>query len=601
MSGIIGIDLGTTNCTLAYGNEGKIQQFSIAQIVSGGMQDNQFSLPSFLYFPLQEELQKKVAAIDWDLERLFCVGKYARDRGAELPDRMVSSAKSWLCHGDLDKREPFLPLHASDDLQKVSPVQACADLLKHLREAWDNENGDTPFAEQQVLITVPASFDPEARQLVQDAAEQAGYLGVTLLEEPQAAFYAWLQSQGDSWRDHLSVGDQVLVIDIGGGTTDFSLISVEDNDGDLQLNRIAVGAHLLLGGDNIDLSLAYLAKDQLEEQGHEIDEWQLQALLHGCRQAKETLMCADAVESVDITIMGRGSSLIGGTLTTTLTRDAVVGMVLEAFIPKVGPEERSTFEKRSGMRQVGLPYVHDARISCQLAKFLSMTGEDDSMSMDNFVMPTAVLFNGGTMKADALRSAVVDLLNSWAEKLGKDPVKVLPGEDLDYAVSRGAVAYGFARAGQSIRIKSGTSRSYYIGIEEALPAVPGREAPLKAVCIVPYGMEEGTEQELEGQEFSLVVGESATFRFFSHAAPTLNDGNEPKVGAVIRRWKQELSELHPIESCLEGANGDDKTIRVKLKSRITELGMLELWCVADDGRQWKLEFNVREEPVLLAL
>ncbi|MBA3957880.1 MAG: Hsp70 family protein [Parachlamydiaceae bacterium] len=593
---IIGIDLGTTNSTLAYAKmdktEPSIEQFSISQVTSGA-QPESLSLPSFLYFPLKEELATIRNKLPWNSTEMHCVGLFARERGAELPSRLISSAKSWLCHSGINRRDKLLPLHAEENTAKMSPLEANAAVLEHLREAWNSQMPLAAFKEQKFLITVPASFDPSARQLVLEAAEKAGYPEIILLEEPQAAFYAWLHAHKDSWRKQLKVNDKVLVIDIGGGTTDFSLISVQDEQGELSLKREAVGSHLLLGGDNIDLALAYLAKSKLEEQGHTIDEWQLQSLVHMCRDAKETLMGSQAPTSVDITIMGRSSRLIGGTLKTTLSKEEAHRLILDGFVPLSQPHERSTVEKRAGLQQIGLPYAQDARISHQLAKFLSMTGETDQAGMEHFVLPNAVLFNGGTLKAEALRKRLMDLLNLWAHALGKPSVHELPGADYDFAVSQGAVNYGLARAGKAIRIKGGTSRSYYIGVEESAPAVPGMPVPLKAVCVVPFGMEEGSELAIDHQEFSLVVGEQATFRFFSHGTQHLSNGALPVAGSVIKNWKQELTELHPIETRLESGAQDGKTIQVKLKTRVTELGVLELWCVAPDDRKWKLEFDLR--------
>lgn len=600
---IIGIDLGTTNCTMAYSlvnqETGNIQihQFSIPQVTAEGTTEEALTLPSFLYFPLSEELSRKQVALEWDAERNFCVGSYARDRGASLPDRLISSAKSWLCNAGVERREKFLPLHAESLEQKTSPLEATAALLQHLREAWDQKMNDASFIDQQVLITVPASFDPSARQLVLEAASLAGFPEVILLEEPQAAFYAWIHAQPD-WRKQLKVDDSILVVDIGGGTTDFSLISVIDDNGNMGLKRLAVGSHLLLGGDNIDLALAYLAKGKLEEQGHNIDDWQLQSLIHTCRQAKEQLLGEEAPEKLEITIHGRGSRLIGGALTTTLSKEEALKLILDGFIPLVGPEERSVVERRSGIQQVGLPYVLDPRISCQLAKFLSMTGESDSKSMEQFVLPSAVLFNGGTLKGLALRNRLMELLNRWADKQGRDRIYELSDSDYDFAVSRGAVSYGLARSGKAVRIKSGTSRSYWIGVEDAIPAVPGLPTPLRAICIVPFGMEEGTEKELSNQEFALLLGEQATFRFFSHATSSLSNGMEPEMGTILRNWKQELTELHPIETLLDKSDSDGKTIRVKIKSHVTELGMLEVWCESSDGRKWKLEFDIRHTPLV---
>ncbi|EFB41639.1 MULTISPECIES: Hsp70 family protein [Parachlamydia] len=601
---IIGIDLGTTNCTLAFAefdpslpptSQPLIHQFSIPQLAAAGEEQELPSLPSFLYFPLQEELKAKSAALSWDAEREFCVGTFGRDRGGELPDRLISSAKSWLCHSGVDRRSAILPPHA-DESPKMSPLEVTAHLLRHLKEAWDTKMPEAPFVEQKILVTVPASFDPSARELVQEAARLANYPETILLEEPQAAFYAWMHQHHDIWRNNLlQVGDSILVVDIGGGTTDFSLISILDEAGNLTLKRQAVGSHLLLGGDNLDLSLAYLAQNKLEEQGHHLDERQLQALTQTCRHAKELLMSENPPKHVDVTVMGRGSKLIGGSLKTKITLAEAKAILVDGFYPLIAPEDRSPTEKRLGLQQIGLPYAQDPRITSQLAKFLSMTGEGDRGSMEEFVLPSKILFNGGTMKAQAFQDRFVELLNNWATTLNKAPIQVLPNPDLDFAVSRGAVYYGLARQGKGIRIKSGTSRSYYIGVEDAVPAIPGMPTPLKAICVVPFGMEEGSEKELPDQEFSLVVGEPTTFRFFSHATQKFADGTDPEIGTIIKQWKQELTELPPIETFIEKMEGDGKTLRVKLKSRVTELGTLELWCVSSTNQHWKLEFDLRQK------
>ncbi len=599
---IIGIDLGTTNSTIAYTplnaiekNKPNIEQAPISQVIQPNRQESAFSLPSFIYYPLAEELNSKAIALDWDAERPFAIGTFARERGAEIPSRLITSAKSWLCHAGIDRREKLLPLESEDPDTKMSPLEACAEILRHIREAWDHAFSNDPFLKQKILITVPASFDPSARQLVQEAAEKAGYPEIVLLEEPQAAFYAWLHTHSEEWRKLLKVGDSVLVVDIGGGTTDFSLIIVEEEQGNLLLKRQAVGSHLLLGGDNIDLTLAYLAKQKLEEQGHSIDHWQLQALVHQCRQAKEILLGETPPKNVDVTLLGRGSRLIGNSLKTQLSREEVQSLVIDGFVPLLGPEERSPPERLSGIQQIGLPFVKDPRISCQLAKFLSMTGEADSGGMEQFVIPSAVLFNGGTLKAAALRKQLMKLLNQWAKALKKPAVEELPGADYDFAVSRGAAYYGLARLGHAVRIRGGVSRNYFVGVEEAVPAVPGFNPPLRAICIVPFGMEEGEEKELPDQEFALVLGEQATFRFFSNATHQLSDGSEPQVGTIVRNLSKELTELHPIETVLKKTDADGKTVRVKLKSKVTELGVLELWCVGDDERKWKLEFDIRND------
>ena len=597
---IIGIDLGTTNCTMAYsalqGDAASIEQFAIPQMISAGTEGESLTLPSFIYFPLDEELKTQTAGISWDTSRALCTGTYAQSRGAELPSRLIASAKSWLCQQGVDRRALLLPEGQEEDVQKMSPLDANAALLRHLQEAW-NSKMHTDFADQKILITVPASFDPSARQLVQEAAEKAGYPEIILLEEPQAAFYGWLHTHADDWRKLLAVGDCILVVDIGGGTTDFSLISVGEENGDLILQRLAVGQHLLLGGDNIDLSLAYLAKSKFEEQGKEIDDWQFKALVHSCRQAKEALMGQSPPKHADIAVLGRGSRLVGGLLKTTITREEAYQLIIDGFAPVVSPQNRSKVERRSGLQQVGLSYAQDARLTSQLAKFLSMTGESDTDAMEQFIMPTAVLFNGGTIKAAPLRVRLTEQLNTWAKELDKPVVRVLPDADYDFAVSRGAVNYGKAREGRAIRIRSGISASYFIGVEDAAPAVPGVPTPLKAVCIAPFGMEEGTQLQLDTQQFALVIGELATFRFFSLGTPKLPNDTEPVIGTVVRRWKQELRELHPIEIVLDKGIDDGKTIRVTISSRVTELGVLEVWCSAADGRKWKLEFDVRKEEM----
>jgi hypothetical protein len=595
---IIGIDLGTTNCTMAYipleeDQPPVIKQAELQQIVEANTQSTLLSLPSFIYYPLTEELSAKIASLDWDSGRSFTIGTFARERGKELPARLVASAKSWLCHSGIDRRQSLLPFESEEVSNKISPLDACSEILRHLREAWDFNQPNAPFVQQTILITVPASFDPSARQLVQEAAEKAGYPEIVLLEEPQAAFYSWLHSHSHDWRKLLKVGECVLVIDIGGGTTDFSLIGVEEENGNLILRRLAVGSHLLLGGDNIDLALAHLAKQKLEEEGHAVDEWQLQTLVHQSRQAKEQLLSEKPPKKVDLAILGRGSRLIGNTLTTQLTQDEANKLVLDGFIPLVEPSEFSPLERRAGIQQIGLPYAQDPRISCQLAKFLSMSGESENVQMDQFILPSAVLFNGGTLKSAGLRKQLMKLLNQWAKVLKKPAVQELPDADYDFAVSRGAAYYGLARQGQAIRIKGGTSRSYFVGVEEAVPAVPGLSPPLRAVCIVPFGMEEGEERELNDQEFALRLGEQATFRFFSHSTPKLSGGLEPVIGTIVKNWKQELTELHPIETLLEKGDAEGKTARIRLKAKVTELGVLELWCVAPDQRKWKLEFDIR--------
>ncbi|MCC5832494.1 MAG: Hsp70 family protein [Chlamydiales bacterium] len=528
---MIGIDLGTTNCTLAFKGENGIEQFPILQQITADMEAEKFVLPSFFCFPL---------------EGAPFLGWYARERGAELPERVIASAKSWLCHDAIDRRSPILPLSGP----KMSPVEVCAALLKHLRASFSEE--------ESALVTVPASFDPSARQLVEEAAKSAGFGEVVLLEEPLAAFYAWLHRHQEDWREILKIGDTVLVADIGGGTTDFSLIAVEERGGELHLERKAVGDHLLLGGDNIDLSLAYMAHQKL---GGE----ERPGMVHAVRRAKEVLLGVNPPDSFDVTLEGRGSSVIGGSVTVTLQREEVEKCLVDGFFPMVELDEQVQKEARSGIAKLGLPYARDPRITAQLARFLREADAD---------LPTAVLFNGGTLKAAAFQRRLLAQLSKWRG----EEVNALPDPDYDFGVSRGAVYYGMTREGEGIRVRAGTSRSYYIGVEGTAPAVPGVPPPIKPVLVVPMGMEEGTELTLEEEDFTLLLDEPAFFRFFSSAS-----GNG------------ELKELHPIETVLRANGEEGNTVLVKLRAKVTELGMLELWCVARDGRKWKLEFDTRRE------
>ncbi len=582
---VIGIDLGTTNSALAFASldGGAAQTFEIPQVVGPGEIAPRQTLPSFLLLPTEHEVAPAAMQLPWSGPMRYAVGAMARDRGAELPHRLVSSAKSWLCNGAADRNAAILPWRGTERLaeddagERVSPVNASARYLAHLRAAWDDAHPDDPLEEQDVLITVPASFDAAARELTVIAAREAGLDRVTLLEEPQAAFYAWLAAQGDRWRTQLRPQDVVLVCDVGGGTTDFSLIEVVDDGGNLALERVAVGDHILLGGDNVDLALAHAAKARLIEQGKSIDAMQERALVHACRAAKEQLLSANAPEVVPISILGRGSKLIGGTLRTEVRRTDAEALVLDGFFPKVAADARPARRRAAGLRELGLPYAHDPAVTRHLAELLGRHGR----------MPTAVLYNGGVMKADLLRARVTETLRAWA---GRD-VRELGGTDLDLAVALGAACYGLVRRGAGVRIRGGTARSYYIGIESAMPAIPGFAPPVKAMCVAPFGMEEGTGVDLPDDELGLVVGEPSTFRFFASSS------RKDPAGALADADDPEIAELDPVEKTIE-ASADRKTgelVPVTLRAQVTEVGTLELWCAARDGRgRWKLEYAVRE-------
>jgi hypothetical protein len=457
----------------------------------------------------------------------------------------------------------------------------------HLSAAFADHTG-APLHEQQVVVTVPASFDPAARDLTVEAAENAGLGGLSLLEEPQAALYSWLDQNGDNWREELSVGDVVLICDIGGGTTDFSLIAITEEEGNLQLERLAVGEHILLGGDNMDYALAFSLRKEMESSGTKLDRWQLTSLVQGARAAKEALLADPTMATYPIVVPNRGSKLFQKNLKCELSRSQVLEVVSEGFFPLCDANDMPRQARRTGLTQMGLPYAQDAAITRHLAQFLSRQTDANGAP----IRPTAVLFNGGVVQSPELRSRVVDVLNQWLANDGLAPMKVLSGAKLDTAVARGATYYGRAKTGRGVRIRGGIARSYYVGVEEPMPAVPGFEPPIYAVCVAPFGMEEGTEASVEGETLGLVIGEPASFRFF---ASTIRRADT--VGQILQDWsEEELLELPAIETQLSAGGGSDKhqVVEVVLQSAVTTTGTLALYCVDRVGnRRWKLEFDVR--------
>ncbi|MEI9814869.1 MAG: Hsp70 family protein [Acidobacteriota bacterium] len=546
---VIGIDLGTTNCALAYSESDTVEAFLIPQLVRPGEVREEPLLPSFLF-----------------VEEPPIVGVLAQRKGLENPGRLVSSAKSWLSYAGVDRTAAILPVTAPEGVSKVSPVDASSAYLKFLKDAWNEKHADSPFEAHDVLVTVPASFDPVARDLTQRAAEAAGFGNLVLLEEPQAAFYAWI-AQNPDWRELVAVGDLILVIDVGGGTTDFALIQVEEDAGQVSLRRIAVGDHILLGGDNIDAALAHHVGGAFPK----LDAMQMHSLNQHCRLAKERLLAEDNQDSqLPITILGRGSSVIGKSMKATLTRADVVSILTDGFLPAVAFDEEPE-EQGAAISEFGLPYASDAAITRHLAHFLRRQSAS----------PTHVLFNGGVFLAPFLRDRIIEILNGWLAK----PVTPLISGDLMRSVARGAAYYGRVRQGEGVRVRGGVPHSYYIGIEAAAPAVPGRAKPFKALTVVPFGMEEGTGHELADRQFVLNVGKRAQFRFFRSTERT-----QDAAGSLIDEIES-LEELLPVEVLLPSEVSE--SVRVTLESRVTETGMLELWFVSRDGRRWKLEFNVR--------
>ncbi len=609
---VVGIDLGTTNSALAFvdtgaGKDPHVMPFAIPQVVAQGAVEERTLLPSFLYLPGAGEQPAGALKLPWDADRDYCVGEFARAFGSQVPTRLVASAKSWLSHPGADRKSEILPFRAPDTGRKISPLEASIRYLKHMAEAWNVAMAkDLPanrLEVQDIVLTVPASFDAAARDLTIEAARAAGFENLTLLEEPQAAFYAWLDRSGENWRASVNVNDLVLIADVGGGTTDFTLIEVGEEAGNLALTRLAVGDHLLLGGDNMDLTLAHHVAQALAANGTKLDAGQMVQLTYACRNAKEELFANPKQASAAVTVLGKGRSLIGGTIKHDLERSMIEQVLVDGFFPETPREAEPARSRTAGLQELGLPYVADPGITRHLAQFLRKQDsalksqepgkpekKKGSANADIRILnPSVVLFNGGVFKADPLRNRLLGVLGSWAKSAKAEPTRELPGADLDHAVARGAAYYGLVRRGKGVRIRGGTARAYYIGVETSAPAVPGIAPPIKALCVAPFGMEEGTEADIPGQEFGLVIGEEAEFRFLGSTVR-----REDAAGTVIEEWEGQIDELAPVKSTLDG-KGSNRVVPVHLHSKVTPVGQLELWLQSRDGKQkWKLEFNVRE-------
>ncbi len=556
-SQVVGIDLGTTNSAVARipMAEERLQDFPIPQRVSEAEVAARRTLPSFLYLPGPHELPEGATALPWDPERSFLVGEYARTQGSRVPGRVVSSAKSWLAHRRADPTEPLLPWEALRDSARLSAVETSRRYLEHLREAWDHGDPDHPLALQDLVLTVPASFDEVARELTVLAADQAGLDRVTLLEEPQAAFYAWLWERQGQWKRELREVRQILVCDIGGGTTDFTVIRV----GDEALERVAVGEHLMLGGDNLDIALAHLVEKRL---GGELDLLQWGVLRHECRRAKETLLGEQPPGSCTITIPGSGTRLLGGARSAEVLRPEVEELVLEGFFPKVSRDEPLRAEVRTGLREWGLPYASDPAVPRHLAAFLRR----------HCLAPDAVLFNGGACRPAAIRQRLCQVLEDW----GGQPVRVLENPASDLAVARGAAAFGWLKRHGRERIRGGIARSYYLGV--------GQD---QAVCVIHRNQDEGERVELREPELRLVVGRPVAFPLFA-----ASDRPQDRVGQVVEQ--EDLAPLGALQTVVAGVGEGADEVPVHLAAQVTEIGTLALWATIRDGsRRWALQLPLR--------
>jgi hypothetical protein len=603
----IGIDLGTTHCALSWVDSERSEgerivqdMLPIPQLVSPGAVESRPLLPSFLYLPHADEFRQNDLGLPWQADPTRIVGELARNQGVMTPIRLVSSAKSWLCHPDIDRQAPILPPGVPDEIPQISPFDATIHYLAHLRNAWNGAHPYEPLDRLEVTVTVPASFDPAARELTAEAAKAIGIKHLVLLEEPQAALYSWVNDSQGEWRQQVQVGDIILVVDVGGGTTDLSLIAVTEHEGALELNRVAVGEHILLGGDNMDLALAYVLRHKLTASGVELDRWQLQALTHACRQAKESLLADAELERVPVVVPSRGSKLIGGSIRTEMTRDEVRTSLIEGFFPAVESSSRPATRSRGALTKVGLPYAQDPAITRHLAAFLGrqagatqdLAGFVDQPANASFLRPTAVLFNGGVFKAGLLQERVMEVLNGWLAAEDAPPARRLEARDLDLAVARGAAFYAHARRHGGVRIRGGTSHTYYVGVESAMPAVPGMEPEIQALCLVPFGLEEGSEPVAPPQEFGLVVGEPVRFRFFGSSVR-----REDQVGDLLEDWHEdELAELDEIQTTLSAEDRKKgEVVAVQLQAVVTEVGTMELTAIPVDGgdERWNVAFNTR--------
>jgi molecular chaperone DnaK (HSP70) len=550
----VGIDLGTTNSALAWIDPAEAEDtafppmhiFSVPQLVAAGRVEARRTLPSFLL-----------------LEEGEPVGTYAREQGALVPTRLVHSAKSWLSNADVDRTAKILPWDSQETGRVLSPVAVSARYLSKFREAWDAGKYG-PLAEQEIVLTVPASFDEEARELTVMAAREAGLENVTLLEEPSAAFYSWIAHNLAQSRKRLFDGQIVLICDVGGGTSDFSLIRVSREGDMVQFTRTAVGKHLLLGGDNLDLTLAWLAESKLSKQ---LSIRQRSGLRRQCSAAKEVLLCDASRKSVEITVLGGGSSIIGGALKTEITRDEALELTLEGFLPLSALGEGPKEEKRSLFRELGLPYETDPAISKHLNVFLEGAGQ----------APDAILFNGGFFIPEILRQRVADVLEHW---YGKRP-EIFENRDLDLAVATGAAYYSYVKStGSGVLVRGGLPRTYYIGIGDAK----------EAVCLVPRGAEEGTLLEVDRADLQLVANRPVSFRLYSSLTRS-----EDGLGQMVDLANEDVHAHAPLQAVIRYGKPGEKLIPVRLGARLTEVGTLETWCDSKvSDHRWKLQFELRK-------
>jgi hypothetical protein len=556
----IGIDLGTTNSALAFIDPAQaaeadlpeIRVLEVPQYVAAGRMETRRTLPSFLYLGDQEYL-----------------GVYAREQGALVPTKSVHSAKSWLSNPEVDRTAKILPWDAQEAGRVLSPVEVSARIIGYLAKEWTRQNG-LPIGEQNVVLTVPASFDEEARELTVAAARETGIEKLTLLEEPAAAFYSWIANDLARSQKSLFDGQTVLVCDVGGGTSDFTLIRVAREGDRIDFTRTAVGKHLLLGGDNLDLTLAWLVESKL---GKTLSVRQRSGLRRQCASAKERLLSDPDLSSVEITVLGAGSSLVGGTLKTSILREEVLELALDGFLPMCELSDLPKDEEQSPFREVGLPYVADPAVTRHLAAFLHSAGD---------AKPDAILFNGGFFIPEVLRQRVADVMEHW---FGHRP-SIFENRDLDLAVSVGAAYYSYVRAtGQGLLVRGGLPRAYFIGLGGA------PEGKVRTLCLAPRGAEEGSTVEIDPGTLQLLANKPVSFRLYSSLTRT-----EDRAGDVVEFDASEEMHLHaPLNAVLRFGKAGERMVPVKLGTRLTEVGTLEIWADSKiSDHRWRLQFELRK-------
>jgi len=602
---VVGIDLGTTNSAAAYvdtqESPWQVRMLRIPQLVAPGVVEERDTLPSFHYEAAAGEAAGGALRLPWDeADPQVVVGVLARDQGGRNPRRLIVSAKSWLCHAGVDRRADLLPWQGGADVERLSPIAVSARYLQHVREAWDAQFPHAPLAEQDIVLTLPASFDEIARELTVEAAARADLPRVVLLEEPQAAFYAWVYNHRDDWQRLVQPGQFILVCDIGGGTSDFTLIRVQsrsragesdeaagpDEAPLVQFHRVAVGNHLILGGDNLDLALARHLEHQLTG-GQQLPATQWDVLVRVCQRAKEDLLSDGAPPHLTVHLPGLGSRVVGGGLQVEVSRDEVRTLLVEGFLPRVALQDRPQ-TRQSGFREFGLPYAADPAITRYLAAFLTAhrqaaAPDDAPDAVPPAVRPDILLFSGGFFASPVLRQRLIELLTEWFQVPAAPPWSphVLDNDRLDLAVARGAAYYGMVRRGLGVRIAANLARSYYIGVESDPPA---------AVCLVPGNAEPGQTIETPERLFQLLISQPIEFPLW---VSSLRLADPP--GALVTIDREQMSPLPPIRTVLRTARRRETgSIPVRLHARLTEIGTMELWCTAAErDRSWRLQFDVR--------